>query len=224
MTVLAVIALCAGCYLIGSIPFGYIAGRLKGIDVRTAGSGNIGATNVSRLLGRKWGMSVFALDVLKGLAPTVVVGVLLSRYGHSWGLVGAGRNVAWLGAGICTVLGHNYPLTLGFRGGKGVATSLGVVLGVYPYLTYAGLLALVVWVIVTAATRYVSAGSLAAAAAFPLLFLICALWDGYAALRQGLPLFVFTLLVSALVVYRHRENIARIRAGTEHRIGHKRPA
>ena len=216
---IAVIISCVACYLIGSVPFGYLIGRARGIDVRSAGSGNIGATNVGRLLGRKWGIAVFLLDVFKGLAPTVAVGLWLIASFAAGELSPTMRNVGWLAAGICCVLGHNFPIYLGLRGGKGVATSLGVVLGVFPYLTWAGLLAFAVWVLVTLTTRMVSAGSIAAAVAFPVLLTVCLLWSGYATLREHWTLLVFSILLCALVVYRHRANIARLRAGTESRIG-----
>ena len=216
---IAVIISCAVCYLVGSVPFGFLVGRSRGIDVRTAGSGNIGATNVGRLLGRKWGIVVFVLDVLKGLAPTVAVGLWFNASFAAGSLSPTLQNSGWLAAGICCVLGHNFPIYLGLRGGKGVATSLGVVLGVFPYLTLAGLLAFCVWTLVTLTTRMVSAGSIAAALSFPLFLAICMLWSGYATLRQHWTLLVFSILLSALVVYRHRANIARLRAGTEARIG-----
>jgi glycerol-3-phosphate acyltransferase PlsY len=215
----AVLLSCLGCYLIGSVPFGYIVGRARGIDIRAAGSGNIGATNVGRLLGRKWGIAVFLLDVLKGLGPTVGVGLWYHAAYSADALPPTLRNVVWLVAGICCVLGHNYPIYLGLRGGKGVATSLGVVLGVFPYLTLAGLLAFAVWLLVTLATRYVSAGSIAAALAFPVLLAGCMLWAGFPTFRRNWALLVFAFLLSGLVIYRHRANIGRLRAGTESRIG-----
>lgn len=220
--VLAVALMCAGCYLIGGIPFGYLIGRMKGIDIRTVGSRNIGATNVSRNFGKKWGIACFVLDVAKGLGPTLAAGHILASRTEAWNLSPVARNLLWLGCGICCVLGHNYSVYLRFRGGKGAATSLGVVLGVYPYLTLAGGLAFCVWAIVVLATRYVSLGSIVAAALLPPLAVMCSVWRGYGSLRDIWPVIAFAALAAVLVVYRHRENISRLRAGTERRIGEKR--
>ena len=215
----AVLLIFAACYLIGGTPLGYLAGRVKGIDIRSTGSGNIGATNVSRVLGRRWGVGVFALDVAKGLVPMLIAGVILDFGASEWELVAADQNLIWLGSGVCCILGHNYPVYLRFRGGKGASTSFGVVLGVYPYLTIAGLGAFGVWLMVTLTTRYVSAGSVSAAVALP-LFVVCGmLWGGYAVFAESWPLLGFSILASALVVYRHRGNLTRLRAGTESKIG-----
>lgn len=208
--------LAAACYLLGAVPFGYLVGRCHGIDVRIAGSGNIGATNVSRLLGRKWGNLVFVLDVMKGLVPTYFTGRIIAA-GWSWGETTA--NVCWLLCGVCCIIGHNYPIYLGFRGGKGVSTSLGVVLGVYPYLTIAGLLAGGIWAAITLTTRYVSLGSIVAAGALPLITVACMLVRGPDVLRSNLPMVGFALLACVMVIYRHRGNLARLRAGTESKIG-----
>lgn len=211
------IVLAAGCYLAGSIPFGYLVARAKGVDIRTVGSGNIGATNVGRILGRKWGILCFALDVAKGLVPTLLAGWLLRTAPDA---ANATRfYFAWLLAGLCCVLGHNYPVFLAFRGGKGVATSLGVVLGVYPVLTYAGLLAFAVWIMVTMVSRYVSAGSIAAALCLPVFAILVLRSQHRTEWSSHWPVIAFAALAAALVVFRHRGNIARLRAGTERRIG-----
>ena len=220
--VVVVAAIFAFCYLIGAIPLGYLAGRLRGVDLRAQGSGNIGATNVGRVLGRPWGVGVFVLDVGKGLVPMLVSGAILGAHEVRWELAGSSRNLIWLAGGACCILGHNFPVYLKFRGGKGVATSLGVVLGVYPYLTMAGLAAFVVWLGVTLSTRYVSAGSVSAAIALPLLLAGGTLWGGYAVFADSWPLLGFSILAGGLVLYRHRENISRLRAGTENKIGVRR--
>lgn len=217
--------LVVGCYLVGGLPFGFIIGRLHGVDIRKAGSGNIGATNVGRLLGRPWGILVFALDVSKGLCPTLLAGHLIGAQGVAASWSGVTVNTLWLICGICCIMGHNYPVYLGFRGGKGVATSLGVVLGVYPYLTIAGLLAFGLWAAVTLVSRYVSLGSVCAACALPVFFAVSTLWRGSAAFLAHLPMLGFVILLSGLVIYRHRPNLARLRAGTEAKIGARsRPA
>jgi glycerol-3-phosphate acyltransferase PlsY len=213
------VVLALGCYLLGAIPFGYLIGRARGVDIRATGSGNIGATNVGRVLGRYWGVLVFALDVAKGLAPTLAAGWLIN------GQIAAGAwpamtgNLLWLMCGVCCILGHNYSIYLGFHGGKGVATSLGVVLGIYPYLTLAGALAFGLWAAVTLTSRYVSLGSITAAAALPLLFAVCTLLAGRQTFVDNLPTLAFAALLAVMVIYRHRANLARLRAGTEHRIG-----
>src|SRR2546422_4887359 len=127
-------------YLIGSIPFGLIVGHSKGVDPRKAGSGNIGATNVGRLLGGKFFALVFTLDLLKGLIPTAVAAVPL----HGAFLT-RGDFVLWLLVGFATIVGHMFSVFLNFHGGKGVATSTGVLLGVFPYFTYPGLVAILTW-------------------------------------------------------------------------------
>jgi len=149
----------AGAYLVGSVPFGYLMGRARGVDLRTRGSGNIGATNVARVLGRRWGLLCFALDVLKGLAPVLLAGLVIAGRGAS--APGPARQGAWLAVAFGAIAGHVFPVWLRFRGGKGVATSLGVLLGFYPYFTFAGLAALAIWVAVVAVWRYVSLASIA---------------------------------------------------------------
>ncbi|NOX57960.1 MAG: glycerol-3-phosphate 1-O-acyltransferase PlsY [Planctomycetes bacterium] len=208
-----------GCYLVGGTPFGYLAGRMRGMDVRELGSGNIGATNIARLLGRKWGVSVFLLDVCKGMIPTVAVGIWLSHGGVVEAWSSTGRQLAWLGGGLACVLGHSFPVYLGFRGGKGVATSLGVVLGIYPYLSAGGFLAFAVWGLVLSLTRIVSLASVVAAVSLPILVIACTLWGGYSEVGSQWPIIVFAFLIAGLILYRHRSNITRLRTGQERRIG-----
>lgn len=205
----------AASYLVGSIPFGLLVGRAKGVDVRKAGSGNIGATNVSRLLGRKWGFLVFGLDVLKGLVPAVLAGLVLRANAVE------PLQLAWLLAGFASVGGHVANPWLGFRGGKGVATSLGVVLGIWPDFTISGLLALLLWVVVVKSSGYVSLASLSAAVAFPLLLLIRWAWVG-ASIQQNATLLIAGLGMMLVIIYLHRSNIRRLLAGTEPRVGQRR--
>jgi len=191
-------------YVCGSLPFGYWAGRLKGIDIRKHGSGNIGATNVIRVLGKKTGVPVFILDMLKGFLPT-------------WGAdqwmqhAGATDNVATLVAVLCAVaavLGHMFTFWLGFKGGKGVATSAGVLLGLAPLSLVVGL---VVWLIVFYTSRYVALASIGAAMAIPVsMTLFMTLQHRWNWVLLGLG-----LVMGVLVVVRHRSNIARLFAGTE---------
>ncbi|MCK4602861.1 MAG: glycerol-3-phosphate 1-O-acyltransferase PlsY, partial [Phycisphaerae bacterium] len=202
-------------YLIGSTPFGVIVARAKGVDLRKVGSGNVGATNVARAIGRRWGYLCFALDVIKGFIPVLVAGMLIgSRQGVPTSLQQAG----WLAAGFGAIMGHVLSFYLKFRGGKGVATALGVVLGVFPYFTYAGLIALGLWIAVTLISRYVSLGSVVAAAAFLPLFVALNYWR----LAQLLPLGAFAAAMIVLIIFRHRGNIRRLLAGSENKIGKKR--
>ncbi len=187
-------------YLLGSIPFGYIAARLAGVDIRREGSGNIGATNVLRVLGRKHGYAVFTADTLKGL-----MAVRLALW------VGKGTDIRWeLGAiaGACAVIGHAFPVWLRFRGGKGVATSVGACFGLLPLET---LLVLAVWLIVFALFRFVSLASIAAAAALPV-----SVWLILPRDHAGRGLLVaFAMGLALLIIVRHRSNIRRLLRGTE---------
>lgn len=185
------ILLCS--YLLGSIPTGLLLARACGIDIRAAGSGNIGATNVYRTAGRKLGVATLVLDCLKGLIP-----VLAARH--------LGLPDVWIaGVGLAAFLGHIYTVFLKFKGGKGVATALGVFLGVSP-LAVLGALAL--FVLVVWKWRYISLGSITAAAAFPVLT---------AAIDRRPLIVAMTIVIAALVIFKHSENIKRLRAGTESR-------
>ncbi len=204
-----------GAYVLGSTPFAVLIASSKGIDLRRHGSGNVGATNVGRVVGRKWGYLCFLLDVAKGFGPVFVAGMLFRHYGDG---VSRTEQAAWILTAFAAVAGHVLSFWLKFRGGKGVATSLGVVLGFWPYFTLPGLAAFAVWIAVTLRWRYVSLGSIVAAGAFPVLLVAAALlwqWD----LGLLWPLLAFAVLMSALIILRHRPNIARLRAGTENRIG-----
>ena len=203
-------------YLLGAIPFGLLIGMANGIDVRAGGSGNIGSTNVGRLLGRKWGYLCFLLDVGKGLAPVLYAGSYLRRAADE---MGPTEMMIWLAVGAATILGHMFSVYMGFKGGKGVATSLGVVLGIWPFFTLTGVVVLAVWVAVWGFWGYVSLASIAAAVSFPVMFVVLVWridhksWD----LSNLWPLLVFAGLMAALVIVRHRSNIVRLWTGTENR-------
>lgn len=180
-------------YLLGSVSTGFLLGSLSGVDVREAGSGNVGATNVARVVGKKQGILTLLGDVAKGFIPTFLSLQL--------GLSAAATSLVAFAA----FLGHLYPAFLRFRGGKGVATALGVFLALAPAMT--GLLVLV-FLAVVAATRMVSLGSLVAAALAPAAFWLSS---------RPLPLIGLSILIAALVLFRHRENIQRLIAGVEPR-------
>ena len=185
-------------YLIGSIPFGFLAGKMRGIDIRDHGSGNIGATNVLRTLGKPVGVTVLILDVAKGAIP-----VLLSlKYSDS--------SLIPIITAVSAILGHNYTCFLGFKGGKGIATSAGALA---PLLPVPMLVALLLWVVLFFSTRYVSVASMGAAVSLPvtlgILDVARSQWDWI--------LFGFTALLAVLAVWRHRSNIQKLRQGTENR-------
>lgn len=215
-------------FLIGSIPFGVIIGRAHGIDIRQHGSKNIGATNVLRVLGTKPGALCFALDVLKGLLPTLVAGILAGLLGEFD--IPASAALMWLGVMVCPILGHMFSPWVGFKGGKGVATGLGALLGVCPALTIAGMGAFALWIVIVARWRYVGVASSIAAASLP-LWIIGAFaaagnmkWIDRPWYVAAWPFLVVTFALAALVVFKHRGNIKRTLAGTESKFGQRVPA
>jgi len=205
------IVLIVVAYLAGSIPFGLLAGLLKGVDIRKVGSQNIGASNAGRVLGRHWFFIVLVLDALKGFVP-VLVGSL--RVG---GDAAANTSVGqwWvLGVALAALLGHLFPVYLGFRGGRGVSTALGIVLAIWPYYTIPGVLAFGLWWVVKALSGYISVASISAAGAFPILVILVALAAGWP-LGALTPLILFAVCIAVLVVARHWANIQRLRSGQE---------
>jgi glycerol-3-phosphate acyltransferase PlsY len=205
------IPLILGAYLVGSVPFAYlIAKAVRGIDIREVGSGNVGATNVGRALGRKWGILVFVLDVLKGFLPTL--GALLA---HECRIGAPALPLGVALTGFAAVAGHNWPIFLKFKGGKGMATSCGVFLAVFPL----GLvIAMGVWAATVAISRYISVGSMVAAAAL----LVSALFLRNEPFREGKFLTALAAVAAVLSIVRHRSNIGRLMHGAENRIGQKR--
>jgi glycerol-3-phosphate acyltransferase PlsY len=204
------IACCVTGYLLGSFPAGYFAGRLAGVDVRKVGSGNIGATNVLRVLGKKWGIPVFAIDALKGFAA-VRLAFLFVRY---WPAAKPyAEYFAILGA-VMSVVGHTFPVWLRFKGGKGVATSAGALIGLMPLAVP---LVFLVWLIVFQTTRYVSLASIIAAVFLPIVIGLFARWK----FVDTWALIYFSLLIMVLVLWRHRSNFSRLLKGTEQRFTRK---
>jgi acyl phosphate:glycerol-3-phosphate acyltransferase len=197
-------------YLLGSLPTGYLAGRIAHVDVRSAGSGNIGATNVLRILGKRFGYAVFFVDALKGIIAVRVAIFIAERTGYSGEYL---EGCAVLAAVAC-IIGHSFPVWLRFKGGKGAATSTGVVFALMPLAAVVGLC---IWVIVFEATRYVSLASVAAATTLPITVAIF-LWAG---ITHEVVLLYFSLAVGLLVVWRHRPNFSRLRNGTEQRFSRK---
>ena len=194
-------------YLVGGIPFGFLIGKMRGVDVRTVGSKNIGATNVFRTVGKKWGVLAFACDVLKGLIPTLLA--------KQWALdPELPPDGSWfpLVVGVMCVVGHMLTRYMKFRGGKGVATAFGMLLGLAPALVGT---AFALFAVVFALSHYISLGSISAAA-----FLMVAVWfpilgtEGW----RNLPQCVLVTLMAAFVIFKHRANIGRLISGTESKI------
>lgn len=207
-----IIILAIVAYLLGSIPSAvWISKHFYGIDIRDYGSKNAGATNVLRVLGRRAAIPVFAMDFLKGfLAVTLSILVAYLPEFKETGEYGLnGIYILKIGLVIAVVLGHIFPVFAGFRGGKGVATLAGAVMGVDPSSI---LLCLGVWLLVFIITNYVSVASMAAGCSFPLFILISPKTHG------SLPLIIFSFVVAILLIVTHRKNIARLRSGTESKI------
>ncbi len=196
-------------YFIGSIPAGYLAGRIAGIDIRNVGSGNIGATNVLRILGKSYGYSVFLFDFLKGAAAVEVSILIFDQYHPA-----ASRQLCAILGGVASVIGHTYSVWLRFKGGKGVATSVGVVFSLMPF---AALIFGIVWSITFLTSRYVSVASIAAAVALPVA--VGALL--YLEQLNNPVLLYFSICLAAVVIVRHRSNVSRLLHGTEPRFPRK---
>jgi glycerol-3-phosphate acyltransferase PlsY len=206
MTALTLSLLTLSAYLLGSVPFGLLLAKTRGVDIRNVGSGNIGATNVLRCLGKPLGITCFVLDVLKGYLPAALFPIL------GTGIAGSQGDFPGIGIlfGAAAILGHNFPVFLKFKGGKGVATSAGVLLGVAPLAVLIGIL---IWAAVFFISGYVSLGSIIAS-----LAVVATAWiAGYGTVTAS----ALTLL-GALSIYRHRSNIQRLIAGTENRFERKK--
>lgn len=201
---------CVVCYLIGGIPFGLLIGKSKGIDIREHGSGNIGATNVLRTLGKRLGIFCFSLDVLKGMVP-VLIAVRIARV-QDWPM----QNMTPVFAVFAVVAGHVWCPFLKFKGGKGVATSAGGILAVAPLPAAC---ALVIWYITFTISRYVSLASIVAAAVLPLAAVIIGRFVPRMALER--PTLVLLIILAVLIIIKHRANIKRLLAGTENRFAEK---
>lgn len=193
-------------YLIGSIPFGFLITKfVKGVDIRQIGSGNPGATNVARVLGKSYGILVFILDLLKGFLTVFAFDYFFTSYGHNLSLILCGMGV------IC---GHTFPIFLGFKGGKAAATGCGVFLWLAPLPLF---ISVAVWLLVVFISRYISLGSMISSIALVASLILF----GKDPFRHGLPLTLFSIFISVLLIVRHKSNITRILNGTESKIGKK---
>jgi glycerol-3-phosphate acyltransferase PlsY len=212
---LLAILLIVGAYLLGAIPFGLLIGLARGVDIREQGSRNIGATNAGRVLGRKWGYLCLVLDVLKGLAPALCASLLIHPGPVTGGRVDTALLIR-LAVALAAVLGHVYPIYLGFRGGKGVATTVGVALGIWPDFTLAMAAALVAYAAARFGTGLVSVGSLTLAVLFPVaVYVVGTQVHANYTLGEFWPLPSVALLFSVLIFVRHRSNIQRLLRGEE---------
>ena len=205
-----IIACCAVGYFFGSFPAGYFAGRFAGVDVRSQGSGNIGATNVVRVLGKRWGYPVFAIDVFKGFTAVRLAFFLIKYWPAAQPYV---EHVAILTA-MMSVVGHMFPIWLGFKGGKGVATTAGALFGLMPWAVPCVFL---IWFIAFETTRYVSLASIIAAISLPIVAALFARWH----FIDTWVLVYFCILIMLLVLWRHRSNFSRLLKGTEQRFDRK---
>ena len=199
----------AAAYLLGSIPTGFLVGRSRGIDIRTVGSGNIGATNVLRTLGKPAGIAVLLADALKGWLAVWLAARLICN----WAAPGADpRTREWfaLCAGVAAILGHNYTCWLRFKGGKGVATSAGVLVALVPWSL---LIILGLWIVVFALSRFVSLASICAAAVLPI-----AVW----LTGESVTMIIVMTALAVMAIGKHRANITRLISGTENRISLRR--
>lgn len=213
-------------YLLGGVPFGLLIGLAKGVDVRRHGSKNIGASNVGRTLGRKYGVTTFALDMLKGFLPVLIAGFALGTIGTID--LSPGKTWPWLAFGVVAVLGHTYSPYLKFRGGKGVATGFGAVLAMYPILTIPAILSIGTWGASVLLTRYIGFSSCMAGLSL-LPWAMLTPWFGRLTgmfrqerkdgeLLRLWPYLLVAAFMGVLVVWRHRSNLVRMLAGTEPRV------
>lgn len=213
MEILKASAVVLGAYLLGSIPWGFIIGKLNGVDVRKVGSKNIGATNVTRCVGKKAGKLCFVLDFVKGALPVLAAQILFKETSMF-------NEYIVIATLLAAVIGHMFPVFLNFKGGKGVSTAAGAIMALawFPLL-----IALVVWVVVFLVSRYVSLASISAAAVLPIVAWVCYLTgaSNFGKLANSPLVLVFLTLVAVLAIVRHRSNIQRLLDGTENRFGKK---
>lgn len=222
-------------FFLGSIPFGLLIAKSQGINIREHGSGNIGATNVLRVVGKKYGITCFVLDFLKGLIPSILAISLIRYAGQNHlmevvALSGAANTlseserttaqVMQLLTGLCAILGHNFSPWVNFKGGKGVATSAGVFMAFMPAAIP---LLILFWTLLFFTTRYVSVASMGAALALPILVLAGSFYHGkFQDGSWNKPLFFFSLFIGLMTVWKHRSNIKKLCDGSENRFTPKK--
>ncbi len=219
---LGLLAGATAAYLLGSIPFGLLVGKARGIDIRTQGSGNIGATNVGRLLGMRYFWLTFGLDFVKGFAP-VLITTLLAAHGDD-------GNWPPLIIAAAAIVGHMFPVYLKFKGGKGVATTFGAALGIWPVSTFGVTAAFIVFLLVFSVSRIISLSSLAGATVFPPAVLFAGRyaphswsWLPRESWADFWPLLAASTAFSVMIIIKHRSNISRLLAGTEKKLAYPAP-
>jgi glycerol-3-phosphate acyltransferase PlsY len=204
-------------YVVGSVPFGVLIAKGKGVNIREHGSKNIGATNVGRVLGKKLGLFCFFLDVLKGAIPVISVGVIAGLLGQTMEQTSATQMLLWICVALAALLGHMYSLFLKFGGGKGVATTFGGIVAMWPLLTVPVLLAFLAWAITFKGTKTISIASLVAALVLFVDTTATVLLGS--TLEHAWPLSAVTGLIALMVFWKHRSNITRIMRGDEPKTG-----
>ena len=209
-------------FLCGSVPFGVILAKAHGVDLRTVGSGNVGATNVGRALGRGWGFFCFFLDALKGAVPVLLAGRATGALGTGVDMLAPADLWWWSGVVFAALLGHVFSPWIGFKGGKGVATGFGAMVAMWPVLTWPVLLALAAWLVSMKVTRIVSLSSMVAGCSLPLWCAITLPWPAEGAVGSPWRPMAVTGGLALAVLLTHRANIGRLLAGTEPRVGAKR--
>ncbi|OHB48399.1 MAG: acyl-phosphate glycerol 3-phosphate acyltransferase [Planctomycetes bacterium GWF2_41_51] len=200
-------------YLIGSISFALLIAKMHGVDLRNIGSGNLGATNLSRACGKQWAYICFALDVLKGFIPVFIANIFIIPDSPTPAVL-----FIWLAIGAAAILGHIFPIYLNFKGGKGVATSFGVVLGIWPYYAIAGIIAFALWGFVVLTWKYISLGSVIAAAVFPAIMIFLTTFIPSWHFANLWPLILAAVILCSLVIYLHHSNIKRMIEGSENKV------
>ena len=203
-------------YLVGSIPFAMIIAKAYGKDLRKIGSGNIGATNLSRAVGKKWAYCCFLLDTTKGLVPMIVASQIISSPPTTTELLLS------LVVGCAAIAGHIFPIYIKFKGGKGVATSFGVAMGLWPYYTICALIAMTCWISAVFIWRFISLASIIAALAFPIALTIITIFNKTWQFNNLWPLFIAAIAIPLMVIIKHRENVIRIIKGNEHKVFSKK--
>ena len=220
MTITVWVISVLSAFAAGSIPFGVLIARAQGINIQEHGSQNIGATNVGRVLGKKFGVICFVLDVFKGAIPVLIVGFIAGTFGKQIDDIGTTDMLLWIIVALAALLGHMYPPWLNWKGGKGVATTFGGMVAMWPLLTVPVILAMIAWIVSLVLSKLVSLASVVAAASLPIMTLGWVYWQtGSLSIAHAWPMIGATSLISSLVLWKHRSNIQRIALGQEPKLG-----
>lgn len=213
ITIVILVLICLFSYLVGAIPWGYLIGKRHGVDIRKLGSRNIGATNVTRVIGKWNGRLCFVLDFLKGFIPVLIVSVLCNRH-----IINDSYHITQIAAALFAVLGHMFPVYLWFHGGKGVSTAAGALLGLAPY---SFIIAGIVWIVIYLLSRYVSLASLSAAVVLPVCATLIS-WLGRPNYYHSIYVLAFLYFLSVMTILKHTANIKRLLNGTESKFEKKK--